>query len=98
MAASKRSDLDADRLDLVLRFISHLEVHKTPYELKSVRPDALMVVVRTPLHSWEIEFMTSQWEDPIQVERLAPTPEGVVGSELLPELFEELEIPDWQPA
>jgi hypothetical protein len=56
-----------------------------------------MVIVRTPLHSWEIEFMTSEWDVPIQVERLTPN-EGVTGEEHLPELFPELEIPDWQSA
>jgi hypothetical protein len=87
-----------DRLDLALRFIAHLDAHKTRYELLCVRPEALMVIVRTPQHYWEIEFMTSEWEDPIQVERLAASEEGVVGQERLPDLFLELEIPDWQEA
>lgn len=94
MVAPDRTTPPADRLDRALRFISHLNAHNVDYELRCVRPDALMVSIRTPLHGWEIEFMTSDWDDPIQVERLAATADGVEGDEHLPELFEELDIPE----
>ena len=82
-----------DRFAILTRFLSHLNDHRIPYVLTSVRPNAIMVQVRTPGDHWEIEFMDADWQDPMQVERYTSTGE-IVGAEVLSEIFAILEIPD----
>ena len=82
------------RLDLLLRFLRHLDAHKVGYALQANREDALMVLVATPGKRWEVEFMASGWPDAIQVECF--TTDGTIdGSTSLLTLFNDLEIPDF---
>lgn len=84
--------LDAsDRLDRLVLFLTHLSAQRIAYELMCERSDGIMVRIRTPVQMWEIEFMTSDWKDVVQIERLKS--DGVIsGDERLTELYHELEI------
>jgi hypothetical protein len=49
------------------RLIDQLEKRHVPYQLLSVRPEALMVCVAVPGERWEIEFFDD--DDSVLVER-----------------------------
>ena len=50
----------------LLRFLDRLDRHRVPYNLASVRPEAIMVQFATPGERWEVEFLA---DGAVEVER-----------------------------
>jgi hypothetical protein len=79
------------RFDGLVAFLQALSDHNIPVNVVCDRADALMIQIVTPGTYWEVEFMTSEWSEKIQIERY--TSKGVIeGPEAIPELWRALDI------
>jgi hypothetical protein len=84
--------MSATRFDQLVSFVNHLQAHRVPHSIAITRPDAVTVRIATPGTRWEVEFMSNDWPEAVQIERFVSSGE-IAGPADLPALCEALEIP-----